>query len=152
MSGIAPAAARALVGQVLGVSDWLKVDQARINAFAAVTGDRQFIHVDPERAARTQFGGTIAHGMLTLSLIGKMLPPEPLVLEGMTMGLNYGFDRVRFLAPVHAGKRIRAVHRLRSLEPRGNRRWLTTTRIEVEIEDEDKPALVADWLALHICM
>ena len=124
MSGIPPAAARALVGQVLGVSEWLEIDQVRINEFAAVTGDRQFIHVDPERAARTQFGGTIAHGMLTLSLVGEMLPPDPLVLEDTIIGLNYGFDRVRFLAPVHVGKRIRAVHRLSSFEPRGDRRWL----------------------------
>lgn len=151
MSAINPDAARARIGEQLGVSDWVTIDQARIDAFADVTGDHQFIHVDPVRAAETPFGGTIAHGMLTLSLIGEMFPAEAIVLEGMTMGLNYGFDRVRFLAPVRSGRRVRARHYLVAIESRGPGNWLVTTRIEVEIEGEDKPALVADWLGLQIC-
>src|SRR4051812_896606 len=107
---------RARVGQEIGVSDWLTVDQARIDAFADVTEDRQFIHVDPEGAAKTPFGGTIAHGFLTLSLLSRMAADAMLVPEGTRMGINYGFEKVRFLAPVRSGKRIRGRFTLTSFE------------------------------------
>lgn len=149
MQVVTPEAAKALVGSDVGTSDWLLIDQAMVDAFAAVTGDRQFIHVDPEAAAKTPFGGTIAHGFLTLSLIASLMPDGVVVLEGLRMGLNYGFERVRFLAPVRTGKRIRARHTLRGIEDKGGGRWLTTTEVTIEIEDEDKPALIADWLGMQ---
>src|SRR5437763_327889 len=98
---------RARIGQEIGVSAWLLVDQARIDAFAEVTEDRQFIHVDPEGAARTPFGGTVAHGFLTLSLLSRMAADATLMPETTKMGVNYGFEKVRFLAPVRAGRRVR---------------------------------------------
>lgn len=138
-----------LVGSSLGASDWVLVDQATIDAFAQVTGDHQFIHVDPERARATPFGGTIAHGFLTLSLLASLTPENAIVLEGVRMGVNYGFDKVRFLAPVPAGSRIRARHRLLALENKGGGRWLTNTEVTVDIEGSDKPALIAEWLGLQ---
>ena len=98
---------RARVGQEVGVSGWLPVDQARIDAFAEATEDRQFIHVDPEAAKQTPFGGTIAHGFLSLSLLSRMAAEASLLPDGLKMAVNYGFDRVRFLAPVRSGKRVR---------------------------------------------
>jgi acyl dehydratase len=141
-------AAKALIGEELGVSDWLLVDQARINAFADVTGDHQFIHVDPERARQTPFGGTIAHGFLTLSLIGGMMPDGSLLIEGATMGVNYGFDKVRFLAPVPSGRRIRARHKLLGVEEKPGG-VLIRLEVAIEIEGESKPAVIAEWLGLH---
>lgn len=141
--------AQALVGADLGASEWLLIDQARINAFADVTGDHQFIHVDPVAAAATPFGGTIAHGFLTLSLLAGLMPPGALVLAGIKMGVNYGFEKVRFMAPVRSGKRIRARHRLLALDDKGGGRWLTTTEVTVEIEGEDRPALIAHWLGMQ---
>lgn len=141
----------ALVGQVIGVSGWRRVGQADIDAFAAVTHDHQFIHVDPARAAaETAFGGTIAHGFLTLSLLsalgGEAIPP----IEGRRMAVNYGLDRVRFLAPVRAGARIRGSFVLGELLRRAPTEIRLTYRVTVEIEHEAKPALVADWLSLTI--
>ncbi len=137
------------VGRELGVSDWLTVDQARIDAFAACTGDRQWIHVDPERARReSPFGTTIAHGLLTLSLLPTLREQIGVVPEGVAQVLNYGSDRVRFLTPVKAGARIRARVTLTSAEPKGPGRVLLKTENTVEIEGEDRPALVADTLVL----
>lgn len=135
----------------LGVSAWLLIDQKMVDDFAEVTGDRQFIHVDPVSAALTPFGGTIAHGFLTLSLLASLMPPDALVIEGLTMGVNYGFDKVRFLAPVHTGKRVRAHHRLLRVEDKGGGRYLTATEVTVEIEGGSKPALIAEWLGLQYC-
>lgn len=146
---VTPEAAKALVGSDLGTSDWLLIDQAIVDAFAAVTGDRQFIHVDPEAAAKTPFGGTIAHGFLTLSLLASMMPDGVIVLEGAQMGLNYGFERIGFLSPVPTGSRIRARHHLTAIKDKGGGRWLITTEVVVEIEGGDKPALVATWLGLQ---
>src|SRR5947199_2832299 len=98
---------RARVGEEVGVSDWILVDQARIDAFADVSEDRQFIHVDRDAAAKTPFGGTVAHGFLTLSLLSRMAADAMLRPEAVKMGVNYGFDRVRFMAPVRSGKRVR---------------------------------------------
>lgn len=149
MRTVSPAEARDLLGQHLGSSEWQLVDQPLVDAFASVTGDHQFIHVDPVAAAATPFGGTIAHGFLTLALLASLVPDGVLVLEGATMGLNYGFDKVRFLAPVPTGSRVRAHHELAGFEDKGGGRYLTTTRVTVEIEGVDKPALVAEWLGMQ---
>ncbi len=143
--------ARRLTGQDLGASDWLLIDQERIDAFAAVTGDHQFIHVDPVAAAATPFGGTIAHGFLTLSLLASLMPEGAIVLEGIKMGVNYGFEKVRFLQPVRTGRRIRARHRLLSVDDKGGGRFLIKTEVTMEIEGETKPALVAEWLGMQYC-
>jgi acyl dehydratase len=139
---------RARVGKEVGVSEWILVDQARIDAFAEVTEDRQFIHVDPEGAAKTPFGGTIAHGFLTLSLLSRMAADAMLVPEGTLMGVNYGFEKVRFLAPVRAGKRVRGRFTLTSLEEKRPGQFQFVHAVTVEIEGEEKPALVADWIGL----
>ena len=136
------------VGQEVGVSHWITIDQARIDAFAAVTEDRQFIHVDPEAATRTPFGGTVAHGFLTLSLLSRMAADAMLIPEGVRMGVNYGFEKVRFLAPVRSGKRVRGRFRLERLDEKRSGQWQFTHQVTVEIEGEDKPALIADWIGL----
>lgn len=139
---------RARVGEEVGVSSWLMVDQARIDAFAKTTEDRQFIHIDPAAAAQTPFGGTVAHGFLTLSLLSRMAADAMLVPENLKMGVNYGLDRVRFLAPVRSGKRVRGRFTLDSLEEKAPGQWLTRHIVTVEIESEEKPALTAVWLGL----
>lgn len=139
---------RARVGTETGVSGWLMVDQARIDAFADATEDRQFIHVDPAAAARTPFGGTIAHGFLTLSLLSRMAAEAMLLPDTLMMAVNYGFDRVRFLAPVHSGKRVRGRFRLDSAEEKAPGQILLRHHVTVEIEGEEKPALTADWIGL----
>jgi acyl dehydratase len=141
---------RAQIGKEIGVSSWLLVDQERIHAFAEATEDRQFIHVDPDTAAQTPFGGTIAHGFLTLSLLSRMAAETMLVPNGVKMGVNYGLDRVRFLAPVKSGKRVRGRFSLDSVDEKAPGQWLLRHTVTVEIEDEDKPALTAQWLGLII--
>ncbi|APX90776.1 nodulation protein NodN [Brevirhabdus pacifica] len=137
----------ASVGQELGVSDWLVIDQARIDAFADVSGDHQYIHVDPDRArAETPFGGTIAHGFLTVSVLSALAAQAQPRLAGMRMSINYGFDRLRFLNPVRVGARIRARFVLNKLEERRPGEITVTWDVTVEIEGEEKPALVAQWL------
>jgi acyl dehydratase len=136
------------VGQEVGVSDWIAVDQARIDAFAAVTEDRQFIHVDPHAAARTPFGGTIAHGFLTLSLLSRMAADAMRRPAEVKMGVNYGFEKVRFLAPVRSGKRVRGRFVLQRLDEKRPGQWQVTHQVTVEIEGEEKPALIADWIGL----
>ena len=138
----------AKVGQEVGVSDWILVDQARIDAFAEDTEDRQFIHVDPEAAARTPFGGTIAHGFLTLSLLSRMAADAMHRPENIKMGVNYGFEKVRFLAPVRAGRRVRGRFVLASFEEKRPGQYQFTHQVTVEIEGEDKPALIAEWIGL----
>jgi acyl dehydratase len=139
---------RAQVGKEVGVSSWLLVDQHRIDAFAEATEDRQFIHVDPAAAAQTPFGGTIAHGFLSLSLLSRMAAEAMLVPDGLKMAVNYGLDRVRFLAPVRSGKRVRGRFVLDSIEEKAPGQWLMRHNVTVEIEGEDKPALTALWLGL----
>jgi acyl dehydratase len=136
------------VGREIGVSDWVLVDQARIDTFADVTEDRQFIHIDPEAAAQTPFGGTVAHGFLTLSLLSRMAADAMLRPEGVKMGVNYGFEKVRFMAPVRSGKRVRGRFTLERLDEKRPGQWQFTHRVTVEIEGEEKPALVADWIGL----
>ena len=139
---------RGQIGREIGVSDWLVVDQARINAFADATEDRQFIHVDPAAAAQTPFGGTIAHGFLSLSLLSRMAAEAMLLPDGLKMAVNYGLDRVRFLAPVKSGKRVRGRFVLDSVEEKAPGQILLRHTVTVEIEVEDKPALTAVWLGL----
>lgn len=136
------------VGQDVGVSDWLTIDQQRIDEFADATEDRQFIHVDPDAAARTPFGGTIAHGFLSLSMLSRMAADGMLVPDNIKMAVNYGLDRVRFIAPVKGGKRIRGRFRLDSLEEKAPGQLLLRHTVTVEIEGEEKPALTAEWLGL----
>ena len=140
----------AAIGQEIGVSDWMEIDQARIDAFADCTEDHQFIHIDPVAAASTPFGGTIAHGFLTLSLMSQMSYQAAPVLEGVAMGVNYGFDKLRFLQPVRAGSRVRGRFKLIGAEEKGAGRWLIKHEVTVEIEGGDKPALIADWLGMQI--
>jgi acyl dehydratase len=135
----------AWVGREIGVSDWLRVDQDRIDRFAEVTQDHQWIHVDVERARR-EMGGAIAHGLLTLSLL-PVLTASVLDVEGVTRSLNYGFDKVRYLSPVPAGARIRSRHRVKAVEPKAGGICVTQT-CTVEIEGADKPALICDWLGV----
>jgi acyl dehydratase len=138
------------IGEEVGVSDWIVVDQARIDAFADATEDRQFIHVDPVAAARTQFGGTIAHGFLTLSLLSRMAADAMLIPDDIRMVVNYGLDRVRFLAPVRSGKSVRGRFTLDSVEEKGPGQILMHHHVTIEIEGEDKPALSARWLTLVV--
>ena len=139
---------RARIGSEVGVSSWLTIDQARIDAFAEATEDRQFIHTDPSAAAQTPFGGTIAHGFLTLSLLSRMAADAMLIPDGVRMAVNYGLDRVRFLAPVRSGSRVRGRFTLDSIEEKAPGQLLMRHVVTVEIEGEDKPALSAIWLGL----
>jgi len=139
-----------LVGQRLGVSDWFAIDQERVNRFADVTVDHQFIHVDAERAKGTPFGGTIAHGFLTLSLLVPLCLDFIPVLANRKLVVNYGFDRVRFVAPVRVGKRVRAQSTLAEVAERKPGNVLMKIDVTVEIEKEDKPALFAEWLSMHV--
>jgi acyl dehydratase len=145
-----PSDLHSLIGTEVGVSRWIEVDQARIDAFAKITEDEQFIHVDPEAARATPFGGTIAHGFLTLSLASAMSYDAVAPLEGVVMGVNYGFDKLRFLAPVPAGSKIRGRFKLLSAEDKGGGRWLLKHELTVEIEGGDKPALIAEWLGMQV--
>jgi acyl dehydratase len=139
---------RGRTGQEIGVSSWLTIDQERISAFADATEDRQFIHVDPQAAAQTPFGDTIAHGFLSLSLLSRMAAEVILVPDSTRMIVNYGLDRVRFLAPVRSGKRVRGRFTLDCVDDKAAGQILLRHLVTVEIEDEDKPALSAVWLTL----
>ena len=139
---------RSRIGEEVGVSDWLTIDQQRIDQFAGATEDRQFIHVDPEAAAHTPFGGTVAHGFLSLSMLSRMAADAMLVPDSIKMAVNYGLDRVRFIAPVRSGKRIRGRFRLDSVEEKAAGQLLMRHTVTVEIEGEEKPALTAEWLGL----
>jgi len=140
---------RGMVGHEVGVSSWHLVDQARINVYADVIEDHQFIHIDPERAKKeTAFGATVAHGFLTMSLLSIMSYEVMPVIEGTTMGVNYGFDKLRFISQVRAGSRVRGRFTLTEAKLRKPNELQSRTNVTVEIEGEEKPALVADWLGL----
>ena len=139
---------RLLVGTEIGVSDWIMVGQDRITAFAEATEDRQFIHVDPAAAARTPFGGTIAHGFLSLSLLSRMAADVMQVPDTTRMAVNYGLDRVRFIAPVRAGARVRGRFTLDGVDEKAPGQLLFRHTVTVEIENEPKPALTAEWLGM----
>src|SRR5262252_721049 len=140
---------QAMVGKEIGVSSWHVVDQNRINAFADVIEDHQFIHVDPERAKKeTPFGSTVAHGFLTMSLLSIMSYEVMPIIEGTTMGVNYGFDKLRFISPVRSGRRVRGRFVLKEARLRKPTELQSRTNVTIEIDGEDKPALVADWIGL----
>jgi acyl dehydratase len=139
---------RSKVGQEIGVSGWFAIDQERITAFAEATEDRQFIHVDPQAAAQTVFGGTIAHGFLTLSLLSRMAAEAVLIPDNVKMVVNYGLDRVRFLTPVKSGGRVRGRFVLDALDEKASGQILLRHLVTVEIEGEERPALSAIWLTL----
>jgi acyl dehydratase len=140
---------QAMVGKEIGVSSWHLVDQPRIDTYADVIEDHQFIHVDPQRAKKeTAFGTTIAHGFLTMSLLSIMSYEVMPVIAGTTMGVNYGFDKLRFISPVRSGKRVRGRFVLAEAKLRKPNELQSRTNVTVEIEGEDKPALVAEWLGL----
>ena len=138
----------AKAGSEIGISPWIPIDQQSIDAFADVTGDHQFIHVDPEAAARTPFRGTVAHGFLTLSLLSQMAASVMYVPSTMRMAVNYGFDKVRFIAPVRSGGRLRGRFTLAAMEEKRPNQWQFVHHVTVEIENEDKPALTAEWIGL----
>lgn len=140
---------RAKIGQEIGVSDWTEIDQDMINRFADLTDDHQFIHIDPEAAAKTPFGGTIAHGFLVLSMLASMGKAASFAMQGVYMGVNYGFDKVRLIAPVRSGKRIRGRFVLQGMVERSPGQWMATLDCTIEIEGEDKPAVKAEWLSLQ---
>jgi acyl dehydratase len=139
-----------LVGTELEASDWLQITQDRVNQFADATNDHQFIHVKPLRAKFTPFRGTIAHGFLVLSLVSYLAQQNALRPAGLKMALNYGSDKVRFLTPVRVGKRIRARQTIIDVTEKKPGHWLLKTEITIDIENEDKPALVAEMLAMYI--
>ncbi|HEX7854911.1 MAG TPA: MaoC family dehydratase [Sphingobium sp.] len=141
-------ALRALIGKEIGLSRWFDVDQARISDFARVTEDEQFIHVDPVRAAATTFGGTIAHGFLSVSLLAPMSFDAQPMIEGQKMAVNYGFDRLRLINPVPSGSRVRGRFLLEELTARGPAEYMMRTDATVEIEGLAKPALKAAWLTI----
>lgn len=138
------------VGTKFEPGPWIEVSQERINAFADTTEDHQFIHVDLEKAAQTPFGGTIAHGLLTLSLLPRLVEQSGVFPENLAMGLNYGFDKVRYLAPVRSGKRVRANVTVASVDRKDENRFLVKLSVSVEIEGEETPALIAEWLNMLI--
>ena len=139
-----------LIATEIGISNWLKIDQARINQFADVTEDHQFIHVDVDAAENTPFDGTIAHGFLTLSLLTRLCQTAVPPIDDVKASLNYGFNRIRFLAPVPAGSDVRARIVLNACEDKDDGRLLLEFGVTVEIRDADKPALVAEWLTMLI--
>jgi acyl dehydratase len=141
---------REAVGTEIGVGEWLQIDQERINQFAEATGDHQWIHVDVERAKReSPFGAPIAHGFLTLSLLPK-LRSSVFRVEGIKAGINYGLNKVRFVAPVPAGSRVRARVSLKSVEPSGDNRFLSCAEVVVELEGSERPACVAESLGMYV--
>ena len=136
------------VGKELGHSEWVKIDQQRINLFAEATGDFQFIHVDPEKAAKTPFGGTIAHGFLTLSLIPKLIEDILVLPQGLKMVVNYGLDSVRFIQPVKVDSRVRLKVKLGEVTEKKPGQWLLKAIATLEIDGEEKPAYIAESLSL----
>ena len=151
MRKIVPAEAlKDYIGQEIGTSDWVRLDQARIDAFADATLDHQFIHVDQEKAAETPLGGTIAHGFLSLSMLPHLTASCALLPENLKMTINYGLNRLRFLAPVPSGSDIRARVKILDVTQKGDGRYLVSREITVEIRDGDKPALVTESLMLFI--
>ena len=136
------------VGTLLGVSDWIVIGQGMIDQFADVTRDWQFIHIDPVRAKETPFGGTIAHGLLTLSLVSAMSFTAVPAIAGAQVGINYGFNSIRFISPVLAGSRVRGRFTLKQFVERQPRQWQSTLDVRVDIENVSRPALIAEWLTL----
>jgi len=140
----------AKTGETIATSEWVDMSQERINQFADATGDHQFIHVNEEAAKMTPFGGTIAHGFLTLSMIPYLSANSDLPkVDGVKMGVNYGGNKTRFISPVRSGKRVRSHTKLLELVEKRPGQWQQTNEITIEIEGEDKPALLAEWIFQH---
>ncbi len=139
-----------LVGTELGTSEWVTIDQDAINAFADTTHDHQFIHIDPEAAKKTPFGGTIAHGFLTLSLLPHFSKEPVILVEGVKMGVNYGFDKIRFLAPVPSGSKVRGHFTLKAFNEKRPGHIMLTYGVSVEIENTETPALSAEWIVMQM--
>ena len=138
------------IGKTLQPSDWFLIEQSRINQFADVILDHQYIHIDPSRAAETDLGGTIAHGFLMLSLLPKLVEKSMVTPEGMVMGINYGFDKVRFLNPVRPGDQVRVMGTVLDIVDKGNGRYLQKLGVSLEIQGKDKPAIVCEWLNMFV--
>ncbi len=142
----------AKVGEHFATSEWVEMSQERINQFAEATGDHQFIHVNEEAAKMTPFGGTIAHGFLTLSMIPYLSAHSDMPrVDGIKMAVNYGGNKTRFIAPVRSGKRIRGQWKLLEMAEKRPGQWQQTVEITIEIEGEDKPALICEWMTLYFC-
>lgn len=139
---------KAFTGKEIGVSEWFEIDQSRINQFADITEDHMFLHVNPEMARQTPFGSTIAHGLLTLSMMPVMSYQAVPGVSGTRMGVNYGYNKVRFMAPVKCGKRIRGRFAVKSVTDMGDGRVQLSHDATIEIEGEDKPALAAEWVTM----
>jgi len=139
-----------LVGKELEPSSWLEITQERVNQFADATNDHQFIHVDPEKAAQTPFGGPIAHGFLSLSLLSFLSEQNLVVPENLAIAVNYGSDKIRYLMPVRVGKRIRSRQKVLEVEEKNPGQWLMKTAVTVEIEGEETPALIAEILTMLV--
>ncbi len=139
-----------LVGRQLAPSPWLEITQERVNQFADATNDHQFIHVDPEKAAKTPFGGPIAHGFLSLSLLSYLNAQSAVLPENLVMGINYGSDKIRYLAPVRVGSRIRSHQKVLEVSEKAPGQWLLKYDVSVEIENEETPALVAEILSMLV--
>ena len=138
------------VGKKIGTSDWVVIDQERINLFADVTEDHQFIHVDLEAAKQSPFGTTIAHGFLSLSMLSKLAENSIVIMDGVKAGVNYGFEKVRFIAPIKSGSKIRGHFTLMKADQRIPGQWAMKYAVSVEIDGEEKPALVAEWLTMQL--
>lgn len=151
MKLVAVADIQSYVGKELVASEWFQIDQARINAFADATLDHQFIHTNPEMAKMTPFGGTIAHGFLTLSLLPyfQTMMPDLIMPAGLKMAMNYGFEKIRFLAPVKVDARVRGTAKLLEAIEKKPGQWLFKLECNVEIENETKPALTSEWLLMY---
>jgi len=139
------------IGKEMEPGAWFTIDQDRVNQFADVTVDHQFIHLDEEKAKLTPFGGTIAHGFLTLSLLSHLAGESSLVPEEVMMGVNYGFDKVRFLNPVKVGSEVRAVVTIADVTEKNPNQFLIKQAVSVEIKGEEKPALICEWLTMVAC-
>lgn len=138
------------IGYQAEPSEWFTIDQTRINDFADCTLDHQFIHVDPASASKTPFGSTIAHGFLTLSLCVHLISQQVILMKGVYMGVNYGLDKLRFLSPVKVDSRVRTQYKVLDIAEKSPGKFLTRVEITVEIEGEEKPALVAEWLTMQM--
>ena len=146
---ISPTDYKAAIGSEARASDWLLIDQERISAFADCTLDHQFIHVDPNAAAKSPFGSTIAHGFLTLSLLSHFAEQLEVVMEGVKMGVNYGLDKVRFISPVKVNQRVRPHAKVLDVIEKNPGQFQLKLEVTVEIEDQEKPALIAEWLVMQ---
>jgi len=138
------------IGKKLKPGDWFLIEQSRINQFADVTEDHQYIHIDQQRAAESYLGGTIAHGFLVLSLLPKLIEKSLITPDNIVMGINYGFDKVRFLNPVRPGDKVRVTGEIVDIQDKGDGRYLQKVAVTVEIKGQEKPAIFCEWLNMFV--